>query len=38
MLGVMLNTQICHQGNQVMLEKPGDRWVPSQVTGCGWIH
>ena len=32
-----INTQLCHQGNQVMLEKQGDRWVPAKVGGCGWI-
>lgn len=32
-----VNTQLCHQGNQVMLEKQADRWVPSKVGGCGWI-
>jgi hypothetical protein len=32
-----VNTQLCHQGSQVMLEKPADRWVPSKVGGCGWI-
>jgi hypothetical protein len=32
-----VNTHLCHQGNQVMLEKQGDRWVPAKVGGCGWI-
>jgi hypothetical protein len=32
-----VDTQLCHQGNQVMLEKQGDRWVPAKVGGCGWI-
>lgn len=32
-----VNTRLCHQGNQVMLEKQADRWVPSKVGGCGWI-
>jgi hypothetical protein len=32
-----VNTQLCHQGNQVMLEKQVDRWVPSKVGACGWI-
>jgi hypothetical protein len=32
-----VNTQLCHQGNQVLLEKQADRWVPSKVGGCGWI-
>lgn len=32
-----VDTQLCHQGHQVMLEKQADRWVPSKVGGCGWI-
>lgn len=32
-----VNTQLCHQGNRVMLEKQGDRWVPSKGGGCSWI-
>jgi len=32
-----VNTQLCHEGNQVMLEKQADRWVTSKAGGCGWI-
>jgi hypothetical protein len=30
-------TRRCHQGNQVMLEKRDDRWMPSNGGGCSWI-
>ena len=32
-----VDTQLCHQGNQVLLEKQADRWVPSKAGGCGWV-
>jgi hypothetical protein len=35
--GVNVNTAMCHQGNQVMMEKQADLWVPSNVGGCSWI-
>ena len=35
--GAGVDTELCHQGNQVMVEKQADRWVPSKVGGCGWI-
>jgi hypothetical protein len=32
-----VSTQLCQQGNQVMLEKQADHWGPSKVGGCAWI-
>lgn len=32
-----VNTQLCHSGNQLMLEKEGDRWLRSKGISCGWI-
>ncbi len=32
-----VDTQLCHGGHLVMLEKEGDRWVSAKVGSCSWI-
>jgi hypothetical protein len=32
-----VDSQMCRERTQVMLQKQGSQWVPASIGGCGWI-